>query len=95
MKSWATLWRFNQVLTGLQISTVFVRENLVALLVTKLTHTPRPFSFPAGSLLKLLAFNDASDVFQQKILNPITPHGIHRKLPKFEKYHLPVVWQKE
>ena len=65
MKSRTSLLGFNQVLARFQVCTVFVGKDLITLLVTKFTHAPRPLGFPAGSLLKLLAFNDAPDVHKQ------------------------------
>lgn len=52
----------DQVLAGLQIGPVFVRKNLITLLVAKFPDPSCPFGFPTGRLLKLFALNDAPDV---------------------------------
>lgn len=51
LKSGKPLRSLNQVLAGFQVGPVFVRENLITLLVAKFPDPSRPFGFPTGSLL--------------------------------------------
>ena len=75
LKGRKPLWSLDQVLAGLQIGPVFVRENLITLLVAKFPDPSRPFGFPTGHLLKLLALNDPPGVCEKEVENQLTLLG--------------------